>query len=262
MSEKIYRFVCDGIGIYEAVDNHCPRDDRRREGKPDGSWLPKIGTEYPGAISFWTERGLDKYFSSGLQEWHRFVVREPLEVLVSDLPTNPLYQDKFQIICESNIEAKKISWNDFAIENSKYPLVDKVLAYILKSKGNKKEILVFEHDKKWSEAGLQVPAGSVDPGEEIERAVLREAQEESGLEKVRVIKKIDEYIMYRNTHEQFNRRHVFLLEPTTEVQESWSHSVQGDGIDKGMNFHFSWMPTSGIETSLAGSMGYSARRIK
>lgn len=74
MGEKIYRFVCDDIGIYEAVDKNCSRDDKRRDGKPDGSWLPKVGEKYPGAISFWTEKGLKKYHRSGLRDWHYSVV--------------------------------------------------------------------------------------------------------------------------------------------------------------------------------------------
>jgi len=53
---RFYRFEVEtnnsSVGIYEAVDRDCSRDDIRRQKKPDGSWLPKVGMDYPGAISF------------------------------------------------------------------------------------------------------------------------------------------------------------------------------------------------------------------
>ena len=63
---QYYRFTCSGKGIYEVVDRDCPRTDPRRFDKPDGSWLPKVGPNFPGAISFWTEKGLEKYKQSPL----------------------------------------------------------------------------------------------------------------------------------------------------------------------------------------------------
>lgn len=54
--------------------------------------------------------------------------------------------------------------------------VEKVVAYITKEKHGVKQLLVFAH-LDLPEAGIQVPAGTVDPGEEIPRAVLREVAE-------------------------------------------------------------------------------------
>ncbi len=53
----------------------------------------------------------------------------------------------------------------------------KVTAYITCNQ----HLLVFRHVDH-PEAGIQVPAGSVDRGETLDEAVLREAKEESGLE--------------------------------------------------------------------------------
>lgn len=94
-----YRVTVNSIGIYEAVDRDCPRDDIRRKNKPDGSWLPKVGSNYPGAISYWTEFGWKAYNESGLFTWHKSVVTE--EVWVEKLenkPENILYEDEYQII--------------------------------------------------------------------------------------------------------------------------------------------------------------------
>lgn len=99
MVEQFYRFVSGSVGVYEAVDRDCPKNDSLRSGKPDGSWLPKVGPKFPGAISFWTEFGLNTYMQSGLLNWHRSVVKIPIQVRIVQKPTNILYQDKFQIIC-------------------------------------------------------------------------------------------------------------------------------------------------------------------
>src|SRR5690348_18410922 len=55
-------------------------------------------------------------------------------------------------------------------------LMQKALAYI--TWGN--TLLVFSHPD-FPEAGIQVPAGTIEPGEEPEAGALREAFEETGL---------------------------------------------------------------------------------
>lgn len=109
-----FRFEAEGRGIYEAVDLACPRDDARRTGKPDGSWLPRAGEKYPGALSFWKRAGLDKYQESGLRRWHESVVQAPVEVIVRDqIPqSDVLYHDDFQVICRPNSE------NAFKLRNA------------------------------------------------------------------------------------------------------------------------------------------------
>jgi 8-oxo-dGTP diphosphatase len=256
-----FRFVSGNLGIYEAVEHDCPRTDLRRQNKPDGSWLPRVGGQFPGAISFWTNFGLEKYLMSGLQEWHRSVLNQPLSLHLASKIEQPIYKDQYQVICRpSDVDLTFQSWEDFSGGNPDYPLAEKVVAFILRGKGLNTELLVFEHDKKWSEAGMQIPAGTVDRGESIELAAIREAEEESGLVDLRIVKKIDEYTLFRNTHKQFNRRHVYWME-TNDTRDSWSHCVTGQGIDQGMNFHFYWMPLADAELRLAGSFGTSIRKI-
>ncbi len=106
MSEKVYRFLCNDIGIYEEVDKQCSRDDKRRNNKPDGSWLPKVGEKYPNSISFWKEAGLEKYSNSGLKDWHYSVVDGLGTLLIAEMPKDFLYEDEFQVIC--NIDSVEI----------------------------------------------------------------------------------------------------------------------------------------------------------
>jgi hypothetical protein len=96
-----YRVLADEIGIYEAVERDCPKEDQRRKNKPDGSWLPKVGPKYPGAISFWTEKGWEKYKQSGLFDWHKSVVKGKVEIVKVQSFEKVLFEDEFQIIVEN-----------------------------------------------------------------------------------------------------------------------------------------------------------------
>ncbi len=65
--------------------------------------------------------------------------------------------------------------------------VDKVAAFITRDpRGDvaRRELLVFDHSNPL--AGTQVPAGTVEPGEGLAEAALREAREETGLEDLAV----------------------------------------------------------------------------
>lgn len=56
----------------------------------------------------------------------------------------------------------------------------KVTAFVTREGGKGRELLVFRHPT----AGVQLPAGSIEPGESPEAAVLREVAEETGLENI------------------------------------------------------------------------------
>ncbi len=56
-------------------------------------------------------------------------------------------------------------------------ILGKVTAFITRSTPRGDELLLFEHPY----AGIQIPAGTMEPGETPEQAALREAREETGL---------------------------------------------------------------------------------
>lgn len=97
-SKKFFRYTTDDMGIYEAVEKYCPRDDQRRNQKPDGAWLPKVGKDFPGAVSFFTEKGFHEYWMSGLRDWHFSVVPNRGKMLIVERPEKVLYEDEYQII--------------------------------------------------------------------------------------------------------------------------------------------------------------------
>jgi putative hydrolase of the HAD superfamily len=100
IDQHLYRFEANGLGIYAAVERDCPRDDGRRNGKPDGSWLPRVGPKYPGAISLFTETGLAKYWGSGLMHWHASVTAAPMRAWRATQQGAMHHRDRFQIITE------------------------------------------------------------------------------------------------------------------------------------------------------------------
>ena len=61
-------------------------------------------------------------------------------------------------------------------------IVQKVTAFIIRERNGFKELLVFKHPT----AGIQIPAGTVEAGEDLETAVKREAYEETGLRLVEI----------------------------------------------------------------------------
>lgn len=119
------------------------------------------------------------------------------------------------------------------------------------------EILVFQHP----EAGLQVPAGTVEAGEAPEAAVLREVLEEAGIARVEIRAKLDTYELYRESHRQWHRRHVFLLAPTEALPEAWEQTVVSDGEDSGLRLAYLWLGLEEAAARLAGGFGVTIGKV-
>jgi ADP-ribose pyrophosphatase YjhB (NUDIX family) len=123
----------------------------------------------------------------------------------------------------------------------------KVLAYITRERDGRRELLVFTH-RDDPEAGVQVPAGTVEPGEPIEDALFREIREESGLTDVQLVRKLAEH----EEVEWDNFRHVFHLIAPNGAPDRWTHIVHGQGEDAGMVFEYRWVDLS-ERVELAGA---------
>ena len=85
-------------------------------------------------------------------------------------------------------------------------LVQKVTAFIVRERDGVKELLVFKHPT----AGIQIPAGTVEEGEDIETAVQRETYEETGLQFV----EIEDYLGCFENELENNQR---IIAETTQV---------------------------------------------
>ena len=131
----------------------------------------------------------------------------------------------------------------------------KVIAYIIRTKDSRDEVLVFTH-RDFPEAGLQVVGGTVDPGENQKDALLREIKEESGLvfKAQDILKKLGETQYLRKDIAEINLRHYYVLKGG-DLPDSWSHTVVSNGLDNSLVFDFYWMPFSLAKNELTGNFG-------
>ena len=115
-------------------------------------------------------------------------------------------------------------------------IVEKVVAYITKDR----QLLVFRHVD--SEAGIQVPAGTLEPGESPDEGVMREAQEETGLDSLEVRRFLGtrDYDMSPYGLAEFHRRYYYHLECTGDAPSVWRHLETGGGTTKGIEFELYW----------------------
>lgn len=123
--------------------------------------------------------------------------------------------------------------------------VEKVQAYLTRERDGVAELLVFMQVVHPYEI-VEVPGGTVDPGEPPDDAVLREVLEESGLS-VRILRKLAEQA--RRQGSQYGRevqktelRHVYHVACDSDLPDTWLHTVTGGGEDCDMVFRYFWLP--------------------
>lgn len=114
----------------------------------------------------------------------------------------------------------------------------RVVAYVIRDRNGVRELLVFE-DPVHPHMGVQVPAGRLDPGEELEAGLLRELEEEAGLTNVRVVRELPGFEEhYPSRYEN----HGFEVVIAGDAPDEWEHVVGGDGDDAGLSFYYRWVP--------------------
>ncbi|WP_460799192.1 NUDIX hydrolase [Microbacterium sp. GXF0217] len=130
-------------------------------------------------------------------------------------------------------------------------LVRKVVAYVV----HDGDLLVFTHDDvPLDVAGVQVPAGSIEPGEEPGVAVVREALEETGVA-TRVIRDlgVEVYDVWPSKPE-LHERHFFQLAPVEHsVPERWSAGEEDpSGGGQTQRWTCRWIPLAQAHVLCAG----------
>ena len=94
----LFRYECDGLGIFEKVSQQCPANDPSRINEPDSSWINKLKSNDPNSVSFWTLEGLNRYQNSQLADWHMSVISGDLKLIVATEVDNPHDSDSLQVI--------------------------------------------------------------------------------------------------------------------------------------------------------------------
>ncbi|MFO1396506.1 MAG: NUDIX domain-containing protein [Burkholderiales bacterium] len=108
-------------------------------------------------------------------------------------------------------------------------LANKVCPVIFRRRGSIVEVLAFEHPL----AGCQLVKGTIEAGESVEAAALRELAEETGIEAASVVR-------YLGTWCSGFEGQVWAFVECTPAKlppESWVHHAPDDG---GHSFRFFW----------------------
>ena len=119
------------------------------------------------------------------------------------------------------------------------PVIHKVFAYIT----HRNRLLVFRHTD-FPEAGIQVPAGTVLTNEDLESAVLREAEEETGLRDLTIKSYLGDHVrsMADVGKDEIHHRHFYHLLCGGDPPEQWQHDETdpSDGGSSPIHFEFFW----------------------
>lgn len=131
----------------------------------------------------------------------------------------------------------------------------KVVAYITWDNA----LLVFRHPD-YPEAGIQVPAGTIEPGETPENAVLREAFEETGIPGLALATLLGEqvYNMTPFGKDEAHHRYFFHLRCAGLQPQTWRHQEEAPSDGSGpIAFEFFWAPLpNGVPPLIAGHDAY------
>ena len=213
------------------------------EGELSAELVHYVGMQVPSQTpDAWEFSGSSNEFDQPRTYQHKFVKLEDaklewemavglpkfLEVLAAQGDIYPITEVKRQEI---------FSWSgETPLEPCSYPITrDRVVCYVTRGR---KEILVFEHEAKNADAGIQVVAGGIDAGETVNQAALRELLEESGLALLNPIP-LGNAVMKRfmkKIGDDYQRWHFVWLEAGIQTPDSWAYTVSSGELDEGMIF--------------------------
>jgi 8-oxo-dGTP pyrophosphatase MutT (NUDIX family) len=129
--------------------------------------------------------------------------------------------------------------------------VEKALAYVLNDAG---ELLVFRHvDFSFEQVGIEVPGGTIRPGEPPEDAALREAFEETGLPDLAMVRKlgVDVYDI-SPLRPEVQTRHVFHLKASGDRPDRWFSAENHDGLLPPTRLECFWIPLRNAHVLASG----------
>ena len=135
----------------------------------------------------------------------------------------------------------------------------KVYAYV--THGHR--LLVFRH-VDFPEAGIQVPGGTVEPGESFERAVRREVREETGLRGLELAGLVGEQMLDMSDHglAEVQQRRFYHMRCQKETSERWQHVERYASDGSGPLLFELWWAEIDEMPELAGKLGQFLPALK
>jgi 8-oxo-dGTP pyrophosphatase MutT (NUDIX family) len=142
-------------------------------------------------------------------------------------------------------------------------IVRKVSAYITCSK----QLLVFSQPD-FPEAGIQIPSGTVGKEENLDRAVLREALEETGLDGLVIEsylgKRVYDMGKVTNQDVEVHRYFYHLSIPGPSETRRWQHWERdpSEGSTEPILFELHWVDYPDEVPELSGALGDLLHMVK
>ena len=114
-------------------------------------------------------------------------------------------------------------------------------------------LLLFTHPGA-PDAGIQVPAGTIEPGENPRDAVMREAEEETGLTALRYVRFLarDTMDMRFCGSDELQHRWFYHLSVEGPTEETWCHGEYGEDGSLIHPFDFFWADIKTLPRLVAG----------
>lgn len=121
-------------------------------------------------------------------------------------------------------------------------VAQKAYAYVLRTGSGGAEVIVFTH-RDFPEAGVQVPKGSIEPGETPAAAAVREVAEEVGLRGLVLLGQVGSD-RWRDAAGNEQERHFFAFAAPADAPDAWEHQVRSAGEDDGLVFCCAFVPVA------------------
>ena len=131
--------------------------------------------------------------------------------------------------------------------------VEKAVAAVVRTVDGRPQLLVFDHPH----AGTQLPKGTIEPGESIAAATLRELEEESGLALACDPAFIGTWERQRHgdiedaSTPRIHPWHLSVLDAPPDLPDNWSHRATGSPEEEGLIFAYRWVA---IDAGLPGRL--------
>ncbi|MCE9634819.1 MAG: NUDIX domain-containing protein [Planctomycetes bacterium] len=122
-------------------------------------------------------------------------------------------------------------------------IVHKAVACVVRDFAGRRELLVFDHPL----AGTQIPKGTMEAGEGVVEAALRELHEESGIASATPVSVIGTWIRrigagpHEDGPDEMHHWHLVLIRPDSELPDAWSHVAHGSPEEDGLVFRYRWV---------------------
>jgi ADP-ribose pyrophosphatase YjhB (NUDIX family) len=113
----------------------------------------------------------------------------------------------------------------------------RVVGYVTRGR----ELLVFDH-QGMPDVPTQVPAGRVDSHETLEEGVVREVEEETGVEVTQIRELADAEEFERLFGPHAHKSYAFHARAEPGGPDEWDHPVSGTGMDAGLVYACRWVP--------------------